>query len=273
MTESIDQKAARLAQKVFQHLQGNMSATFGWQGNDPDGYTLALKAHNQKTIDLIAADLRTELSISAVQGEVVQQDQRKLNGLTLAVWACSKSLGSATPEQMRELLAQCVPYLRAATPQPAIAQPERKLHEASRDAAVDTLLNLGYTYRYGPMWEPASIGGEVTDAEIYTIWNAATHWPGADSGDIKKFARAVIAATSTKPVQTLQDAKNEGRLKFMASRPSRYVKCDRNALYRVYEDDAIELAEHVEWRPMTPAYYGTANAAIDAAIARQKETL
>lgn len=32
--------------------------------------------------------------------------------------------------------------------------PERKLHEASRDAAVDTLVDMGYEYNCSPRWKP-----------------------------------------------------------------------------------------------------------------------
>ena len=139
----------------------------------------------------------------------------------------------------------------------------------------------GTTFMGEPVIQPAiaqsaqPIGGEVTapalTPEMRESLNSrlSDHWYGC-ADDVWRLIWAT--ATSTKPVaqEPLQEAKDSERLKFMASRPSRYVEYDRNALYRVYEDAATALAEHAEWKAMTPAYYGTANAAIDAAIASQK---
>lgn len=50
-----------LARKIFEHFQGYMSATFSWQGDDPDGYVLAKHAHDEKCIALIAKEIAAAL--------------------------------------------------------------------------------------------------------------------------------------------------------------------------------------------------------------------
>jgi hypothetical protein len=53
-------------------------------------------------------------------------EARKLNGLMLEVWACTKPHPEVTPEMLRKLLGRCLPFIRAAavgTPPPESPYP------------------------------------------------------------------------------------------------------------------------------------------------------
>lgn len=44
----------------------------------------------------------------------ISDEARKLNGLMLEVWACTKPHPEVTPEMLRKLLGRCLPFIRAA---------------------------------------------------------------------------------------------------------------------------------------------------------------
>lgn len=49
-----------LAAKIFQHLQGFATSTFGWHGNIPGDYERARAAHEQECVNRIAKELATQ---------------------------------------------------------------------------------------------------------------------------------------------------------------------------------------------------------------------
>ncbi len=73
MTQTTSQVEAAAA-KIFQHLRGHATATYGWQDNIPGDEERARKAHEQRCIDLIANEL-VEL---ASQQEVAEGDYKNM---------------------------------------------------------------------------------------------------------------------------------------------------------------------------------------------------
>lgn len=75
------------------------------------------------------------------------------------MWACAKPNARATPEQIRDLLAQCVPYLRAAAP---IAQPEEDIEDIEEISAdgLAVIFKLADAVRAEATPQPATKGAE-----------------------------------------------------------------------------------------------------------------
>lgn len=67
---------ADVVERVFAVFEGWKSATYSWQGNDPDGHAKALSAHNAECKRRIAAALATQPPASA--GDAVRAAGRRV---------------------------------------------------------------------------------------------------------------------------------------------------------------------------------------------------
>lgn len=168
----------------------------------------------------------TVIGIGATPDETLTLEQRKLNGLLLSVWACANPSDDVTNEQLRNLLAQCVPHLRKLSAQPAQGERAEVDCYITQEAA-----DYAKTYKgKGPIAFVASakstarkiipvfVGerpaallqspadtkgagavGELTDEQIRAAYETVYPNRGVMGHGSFSFARAILAAAKAQP--------------------------------------------------------------------------